>query len=318
MSKCYSANLMVDISRVQTDLVQGWIFDIQRYSINDGPGIRTTVFFKSCPLGCLWCDNPESQSKMPELIYLSSLCTNCHRCVAVCPSGATTVGPDGQMRIDRSLCQVCGKCAEVCPNEARVIIGKLMTVEEVFQVVSKDTLFYRNSGGGVTASGGEPLHQPEFLKALLTRCQEAGMHTTLDTCGLAEWSTVADILEHVDLVLFDLKHMDSEMHGRLTGVSNETILQNLERIAKLKVVIVRIPLIPDYNDSETNIEASGQFLSSIGISRVDVVPYHQLGMGKYERLGKKYALSDVAPMSDERTEICIRILERYGLEVAVA
>ena len=304
--------------QVQTDVIQGWVFDIQRYSINDGPGIRTTVFLKGCPLGCLWCDNPESQDKMPELLYLPSLCINCQRCVAVCPNGATTVGTNGLIQIDRSLCQVCGKCVEVCSTGARVIVGELMTVEEVFQVVSKDTLFYRNSGGGVTAGGGEPMHQPEFLKALLTRCQEAGLHTALDTCGLVEWKTLEEVLEHVDLVLFDLKHMDSEVHRNLTGVGNEIILENLERTTKHKLVVVRIPLIPGYTDSKTNIEASGQFLSRIGASRVDVVPYHQLGVGKYTRLGKQYTLSDVETISDERTEICMRILERYGLQVDVA
>ena len=304
--------------QVQTDVIQGWVFDIQRYSINDGPGIRTTVFLKGCPLGCLWCDNPESQDKMPELLYLPSLCINCQRCVAVCPNGATTVGTNGLIQIDRSLCQVCGKCVEVCPTGARVIVGELMTVEEVFQVVSKDTLFYRNSGGGVTTSGGEPTHQPEFLKALLTRCQEAGLHTALDTCGLVEWQTLEEILEHVDLVLFDLKHMDTEVHRNLTGVGNEIILENLERTTKHKLVVVRIPLIPGYTDSKTNIEASGQFLSRIGASRVDVVPYHQLGVGKYERLGKKYTLRDVETISDERTEECVQILERYGLQVDIA
>ena len=308
----------MDILEVQTDLIQGWVFDIQRYSINDGPGIRTTVFFKGCPLGCLWCDNPESQFKMPELLYLPSLCINCHRCVATCPHGATTVGPDDRIRIDRGLCQVCGKCVETCPTGARVIVGELKTVEEVYQIVSKDTLFYRNSGGGMTASGGEPTHQPEFLKSLLTRCQEAGLHTALDTCGLIDWKTLEKILEHVDLVLFDLKHMDSETHRKLTDVGNEIILNNLESMAKLKSVVVRIPLVPGYTDSKANIEASGQFLSHIGVSRVDVVPYHQLGVGKYERLGKKYALSGVEAMSDERTEICMQILERYGLEVDVA
>jgi len=308
----------VEILQVQTDIIQGWVFDIQRYSINDGPGIRTTVFLKGCPLGCLWCDNPESQLKMPELLYLPSLCINCQRCVSVCPNGATTVGPDERIQIDRSLCQVCGKCVEVCPTGARVIVGELMTVEEVFQVVSKDTLFYRNSGGGVTTSGGEPTHQPEFLKALLARCQEAGLHTALDTCGLVDWQTLEEILEYVDLVLFDLKHMDSEVHRNLTGVGNEIILQNLENTAKRKSVVVRIPLVPGYTDSKTNIEASGEFLSRIGISRVDVVPYHQLGVGKYERLGKKYALSGLEAMSDERTELCMEILERYGLHVDVA
>ena len=304
--------------QVQTDVIQGWIFDIQRYSINDGPGIRTTVFLKGCPLGCLWCDNPESQIKMPELLYLPSLCINCQRCVAACPNGATTVGTNGLIQIDRNLCQVCGKCVEVCLTGARVIVGELMTVEEVVQVVSKDTLFYRNSGGGVTASGGEPTHQPVFLKALLARCQEAGLHTALDTCGLVEWQTLEEILEHVDLVLFDLKHMDTEVHRNLTGVGNEIILENLERTTKHKLVVVRVPLIPGYTDSKTNIEASGQFLSRIGAPRVDVVPYHQLGVGKYERLGKKYTLRDVETISDERTEECIQILERYGLQVDIA
>ena len=303
---------------VKTDTIQGWVFDIQRYSINDGPGIRTTVFLKGCPLICLWCDNPESQAQTPELLYLPSLCINCQRCVAACPTGATTVGSNGLIQIDRGLCQVCGKCVDACLTGARVIVGGLMTVEEVFEIASKDTLFYRNSGGGVTCSGGEPTHQPEFLKAFFSRCQEAGLHTALDTCGLVEWETLEDILEYVDLVLFDLKHMDSEAHRNITGVGNEIILGNLEKASKVKPVVVRIPLIPGYTDSKTNIEASGEFISRIGISQVDVVPYHQLGVGKYERLGKKYALRDLDPISDERTEECIKILERYGLQVEIA
>jgi len=197
-------------------------------------------------------------------------------------------------------------------------MGKLMTVDEVLEVVKKDTLFYRNSGGGVTASGGEPAYQPVFLKALLTRCQEAGLHTALDTCGYVDWKTLADILEHVDLVLYDVKHMDSEEHRRLTGVGNKLILQNLERMAKYKSVIIRIPLIPGYNDSETNIRATAEFLSRIGVLRVDIAPYHQLGVGKYERLGEVYALSHVAACTDEQTERSKHLLELYGLEVALA
>ena len=303
---------------VKTDIIQGWVFDIQRYSINDGPGIRTTVFLKGCPLSCLWCDNPESQANMPELLYLPSLCINCQRCVAVCAAGATSVGPKGLIQIDRSLCQVCGKCVEACLTGARVIVGELMTVEEVFDVASKDTLFYRKSGGGVTCSGGEPTHQPEFLKAFFNRCQEAGLHTALDTCGLVEWETLKSIIEHVDLVLFDLKQMDPKVHRDITGVGNEIILGNLEKVAKVKSVVVRIPLIPGYTDSKDNMEASGEFLSKIGITRADVVPYHQLGVGKYERLGKQYALRDLDPISDERTEECIKILENYGLQVEIA
>lgn len=302
------------------DVGRGWIFDIQRYSINDGPGIRTTVFFKGCPLHCLWCDNPESQAKTPQLLYLRSMCVGCHRCVAACPTGATKVKTNGSGRIeiDYSLCQGCGKCVEVCLADARVIMGKQMTVEEVFEVVKKDTLFYRNSGGGMTASGGEPVYQPVFLKALLTRCQEAGLHTALETSGYVDWKTLKDILEHVDLVLYDVKHMDSEEHRRLVGIGNELILENLEKIAKDKSIIIRVPLIPGYNDSEWNIKATGEFLSRIGISKVDIAPYHQLGVGKYERLGMVYTLGHVATCTEEQTEKAKHLLELYGLEVSLA
>ena len=302
-----------------TESLQGWIFDIQRYSINDGPGIRTTVFFKGCPLTCLWCDNPESQYQFPQLFFFDSLCVRCYRCVPVCPTGATTVDSDGAIQINRELCKACGACVEACLSEARAVSGKLMTVDEVLEVVKKDTLFYRNSGGGVTASGGEATAQPEFLLALFKRCQESGIHTTLDTCGYVRWEVLERILEYTDLVLFDIKHMDPIRHIELTRVDNKLILQNAERIVQRgKPLRMRMPLIPGCNDSGENIRATAEFIHGLGIEEVDVLPYHQLGASKYERLGRVYELGDTKSYPEEQVEEIKRILGSYGLEVSIA
>jgi pyruvate formate lyase activating enzyme len=297
----------------------GYIFDIQRFSINDGPGIRTTVFFKGCPLRCIWCDNPESQEQLPQLLYFESLCTKCYRCVEVCPSGATKISPDGSIEIDHGLCQACGLCVKACLSEARVISGKTMTVDEVVEVVRKDELFYRNSGGGVTASGGEPTYQPDFLKQLFRQCQRYGIHTTLDTCGYVKWEVMAEILDYVDLVYYDLKHMDTVRHGELTGVGNELILDNARRISQGgKPIVMRIPLIPGCNDSEEKIKAMAEFVTRIKVVRVDIVPFHQLGSKKYERLGMIYRLGEAKPYQEDEIQTFKDTLESYGLEVSIA
>ncbi|MEE8618548.1 MAG: glycyl-radical enzyme activating protein [Dehalococcoidales bacterium] len=297
----------------------GYIFDIQRFSINDGPGIRTTVFFKGCPLRCIWCDNPESQEQLPQLLYFESLCTKCYRCVEVCPSGATKISPDGSIEIDHGLCQACGLCVKACLSEVRVISGKTMTVDEVVEVVRKDELFYRNSGGGVTASGGEPTYQPDFLKQLFRQCQSYGIHTTLDTCGYVKWEVMAEILDYVDLVYYDLKHMDTVRHGELTGVGNELILDNARRISQGgKPIVMRIPLIPGCNDSEEKIKAMAEFVTRIKVVRVDIVPFHQLGSKKYERLGMTYRLGEAKPYQEDEIQTFKDTLESYGLEVSIA
>jgi len=303
----------------QEETKLGYIFDIQRFSINDGPGIRTTVFFKGCPLRCLWCDNPESQEQLPQLLYFESLCTSCYRCVEVCPTGATKTGADGSIEIDRGLCQACGRCVDACLNEARVISGKTMTVAEVVEIVRKDELFYRNSGGGVTASGGEPTYQPDFLKELFRQCQGYGIHTTLDTCGYIRWEVMAEILDYVDLVYYDLKHMATERHEELTGVGNELILDNARRISQIgKPMVIRVPMIPGCNDSEENIRAIAEFVTAMKVERVDIVPFHQLGSKKYERLGMIYKLGEARPYQEEEIQAFQDILQSYGLEVSIA
>ena len=267
----------------------GTVFNIQRYSIHDGPGIRTTVFLKGCPLRCFWCQNPESQAIRPEVFLDKSKCSLCGRCVAICPTGAASLLGESST-IDRSICVGCGKCAEVCPNEARRLIGRRMTVDEVMRQILKDVRFYENSGGGVTLSGGEPLAQPHFCFNILRKCKEEGFHTLLDTCGLAPWSNLREILIYTDLVLFDIKHMDPAKHIFGAGESNASILENAKRVAQLKPMRVRIPLIPSFNDSPEDIIAIAGFVKSrLGISvDIDLLPYNDMAGKKYEMLDRPY------------------------------
>jgi pyruvate formate lyase activating enzyme len=301
----------------KTDIV-GCVFNIERFAIRDGPGIRTTVFLKGCPLRCLWCANPESISPVPQLFYLENLCTRCYRCVEACPNKATTKTPEGAIAINRSLCKACGKCVEVCPNKARQISGNLMTVDEVLEEVKKDALFYQNSGGGVTFSGGEPTQQPEFLWHLLKRSQESGIQTALDTSGFVKPEILKRVLEHTDLVLYDIKHMDPAKHKELTGVDNRLILENAKMIATMgKPMIIRVPLIPGHNDSKENSLALAEFMLSLGLKRVDLLPYHSLGKIKYQRLGMEYKLSDLKPFAAGEVAKIKADLESYGLQVGV-
>jgi glycyl-radical enzyme activating protein len=299
--------------------LKAWIFDIQRYSINDGPGIRTTVFFKGCPLRCLWCDNPESQLQVPQLFFFESLCVQCHRCVSACPNEAISIGTDNSVITDRKRCNACGTCTVICPNNARVITGKLMTVEEVLGIIKQDSLFYRNSDGGATASGGEAATQPEFLIELFKRCQEIGIHTALDTTGYVRWDKLKQILSCTDLVLLDIKHIDPAVHRELTGLDNTIILENARKIAKSgKPVWIRYPLVPGCNDSEQNISATGEFVLSLGLKQIDILPYHRLGKGKYERLDMEYPLPNAQSYSEHQIEQIKARLEKLGLEVRVA
>jgi pyruvate formate lyase activating enzyme len=304
---------------IQAEDIRGFVFNIQHYSIHDGPGIRTTVFVTGCPLRCIWCQNPESQSLKPQLFFTLEKCTGCGDCVQVCPCKAITVN-NGKSHTDRGLCQGTGECVAACPNEARTIMGKEMTATEVFHDVIADKMFYETSGGGVTISGGEPLAQPGFTTALLQMCKNAGLSTALDTCGCADWNTFKNILPYVDIVLFDFKHMDTAAHQKLTGVNNESILENAVKIVKefLDIsFIARIPIVPDCNDSSENIKATARFIKGLGKPvKVHLLPYHRLGETKYLRLEKSSSLKIIPPTAEHMDDLRL-LAESCGTEAII-
>lgn len=275
----------------------GLIFDIQRFSIHDGPGIRTTVFLKGCPVSCLWCHNPESRSAAPQIAFYKSKCIGCGRCASACPHGAIL---ETVTRLDRSLCRVCGACAEKCPTEALQLVGRRVTVDEVVDAVMRDEPFYRTSGGGVTLSGGEPLHQTEFCVELLRACREKGLHTCVDTTGYGTWEKLAALAELTNLFLYDIKAVDMGKHERLCGVGNQVILENARKLVDSgAAVIFRAPLVPGLNDSPEDLRALAEFVLSLpGDQRLELMPYHSIGAGKYEALGMEYALPDLEPPAD--------------------
>ncbi len=295
------------------------VFNIQSYSIHDGPGIRVTVFLKGCPLRCKWCANPESNLARAQLMFYAAKCTACGKCIDACPQKAILPGMKNGKPVALTLrekCVDCGKCVEACPNEAREIAGKEMTVRAVLDQVLKDKLFIDASGGGITLSGGECLAHPEFSEALLFAAKEAGLHTAVESCSFAPEAVVDQVFRYLDLGLLDIKHMDSEEHKRLTGVPNELILNNIRHVYHdmKKAVIVRVPTIPGCNDSEENIAATARFVKEelgpdVGIH---LLPYHRLGESKNESLGKVMDLSIEVP-SDEHMEHLKSIVESSGL-----
>ena len=296
------------------------IFNIQTYSIHDGPGIRVTVFEKGCPLRCKWCANPESNLAAPQLMTYAGKCSGCGRCAAACPQKAVTIAVrDGKpyAKTDRAKCVECGKCVEICPCEAREIAGETMTVRHVLNEVLKDKLFIDASGGGMTVSGGEPLMHAAFTAALCRAAQEAGLHTAIESCSFGSLDAVDSIYPYVNLGLLDIKHMDSRVHQELTGVPNETILANIRHIHnELRVpVIIRVPTIPGCNDSDENIAATARFTAEeLGKDvAINLLPYHRLGESKNESLGKEMDLSIDVP-SDEHMQHLLGIVESFGLK----
>jgi pyruvate formate lyase activating enzyme len=294
----------------------GLIFNIMRFAVHDGPGIRTTVFFKGCPLSCRWCHNPESQSFGASLMYFPERCRLCGDCMVACPHGAIR-------RVDNIVtvsdaCRLCGTCAEICRTEARQLAGRRMGISEVMAEIERDVVFFDESGGGVTFSGGEPLAQPQFLGALLSACRERGIHTTLETCGFAQRAVLLRLSEQVDLILYDLKIVDPAKHEMFTGAPSTPILRNLEALAEAgRPVTVRIPIIPGINDGEAEVSAFRDFLAPLGIRRIDLLPYHRTGAEKYRRLGLPYMLPDVpSPSSDRMWQVAVS-LEAAGFEVKI-
>ena len=297
---------------------EGMIFNIQRFSLHDGPGIRTTVFLKGCPLRCAWCSNPESQNPLPELLYRSQKCLKCRTCEGVCKRGAIGF-KDDTLFLDRALCDRCEDCVNACIGGALEITGKRMTVEEVVDEVCRDEAFYNNSGGGVTLSGGEPLFQPDFTLNLLRKCREQGLRTCLDTCGLAPWDTLARVLAYTDLILFDLKHTDPGSHLEGTGAGNERIMDNLKRLTSTagNRVWIRIPVIRNFNDSEPFFGNVATILRGTTVEKVSLLGYHEWGKSKYAALGREYPLDGVGPYSEGSLEPYKHFLESQGFHVDI-
>jgi len=267
------------------------VFDIKRFAVDDGPGIRTTVFFKGCPLRCVWCHSPESIKREPELVFYEKRCIRCGRCVEACPESAQEMKSDGERVIDRGRCTNCGKCCEVCGPQALEMKGREYTTQQLFAEIQKDSVFYQESGGGVTFSGGEPTIQFNFLMGVLEKCKKESIHTALDTSGFVKWQLLCEMANCVDLFLYDLKHIDNDKHIEYTGVSNELILDNLRKLVALgKDILVTVPLIPGYNDSEQNLKGIMDYVKELGLKKVIFMPYNKSGEAKYKWLGSDFEL----------------------------
>lgn len=274
---------------------RGIIYNIQRFSIHDGNGIRTIFFMKGCPLKCIWCCNPESQSIEQEILFLRDKCIGCFNCIRSCPYNA--------MDIDRDKCKTCGSCTRVCPANAKRVSGRYITVDEVANEAEKDRIFYRNSEGGITFSGGEPTLQHEFVAASAKKCKHLDIHTAIETCGYNTWDHVSHVLEYIDEIFYDIKHMDPDKHKVLTGVTNELILDNARKVAALgKKITFRLPLVPGCNDEEENVVATADFIKSITNDNVffEILPYHRLGEMKFEWLDRVYELSGTETPPEEQ------------------
>lgn len=295
----------------------GTIFRIARFSVHDGPGIRTTVFLKGCPLRCRWCHSPESQDPGPQLALHEDRCLVCGTCLPSCGEGAIAEA-GSRFATDFSRCRACGACVARCPSGAREIVGRRVSCDEVLRAVERDVVFFDESGGGVTFSGGEPLMQAEFLESLLVACRDRGLRTAVDTCGMAEPRAAMRVLPLADLVLFDVKVIDPARHRRLTGGDNAGILDNLKALASHRAnVRVRFPLVPGLTADADNVRAVGELLASYGLTEVDVLPYHRAGLAKHERIGREADAGTIeVPLATE-VEAAVHTLSRLGLEVRV-
>lgn len=293
------------------------ITNIQKYSIHDGPGIRTTVFFKGCPLNCLWCHNPETHNSNSEIMFFKERCTLCGLCLEICPQKAIDF-VDGYPVINKNKCNLCGKCSDFCPSNARELVGKEISVKDLMREILKDEAFYDESNGGVTFSGGEPLIYADYLSNVLQVCKARGIHTTIDTSGYASWEQFEKIADNVDLFLFDIKHMNNEKHLKYTGVENIIILQNLKKLSERgSNIYIRMPIIAGINDDDENIDLSVDFISKLNIIHVNLLPYHNIGMDKYKRLNMEYKLTGFEKPSDEVINKIAVKFENAGIKIKI-
>jgi pyruvate formate lyase activating enzyme len=298
----------------------GLISAVQKYSTKDGPGIRSTVFFKGCPLGCLWCSNPELIRPLPDLLYSRDKCRKCGTCIEVCPQGALSFGEDGYILIDRVKCDGCGDCVEECPEGALELAGLFITVDEVVEDLLKDRVFYETSGGGVTFSGGEPLWQSGFVAQVAKRMKAEGIHTALDTAGDVTWCRFEEVLPFIDLVLYDIKLVDNDQHRQFTGRDNDLILANARLLAQHNVPMhIRLVMVPGINDNPQEIRARMGFVKELGdsVQQVDVLPYHRYGAGKYPRLGLDYPLLDLVEHTDDQIDEIRSLVEGFDIKTTV-
>ncbi|GAB6149566.1 glycyl-radical enzyme activating protein [Clostridium novyi] len=297
--------------------MEGIVFDIQRFSVHDGPGIRSLVFLKGCPLSCLWCSNPESQKPNPQVMFISRNCIQCGNCARACKVGAIDV--INRNGIDKNKCINCGKCVETCYANALNMAGTSKKVEEIIEVLRKDNSYYRRSGGGITLSGGEPLYQGDFAIELLKACKDKGWHTAVETTAFVNREVLKRALKYLDLVMVDVKSMDSIKHKKYTGQGNEIILGNIKFISEFGVpIVIRVPVIPGVNDDEENIRNTAKFAMSLnGVKEVNLLPYHRLGENKYDYLGYEYKMKDLEVPGDDNINKLKSIVEQYGLNCKI-
>ncbi|KYN78970.1 choline TMA-lyase-activating enzyme [Clostridium sporogenes] len=300
------------------------IFNIQKYNMYDGDGIRTLVFFQGCPLRCKWCANPEGLEKKYRVMLKSNLCVNCGACVSACSVGIHTISNKTlKHEVNRDIdCIGCGKCKEACLKSAISIVGEEKTISELLKIVEEDRTFYEMSGGGVTLGGGEVLMQPEAATSLLMACKQEGINTAIETCGYTKLETILKVAEFVDLFLFDIKNINSDRHYELTGVRNERILENLQELLKKKYnVKIRMPLLKGINDSQDEIEKTMEFLLPYkdykNFKGIDLLPYHKMGVNKYNQLGMEYPIKDDPSLKNEDLDRIESWIKKYDLPVKV-
>jgi len=299
---------------------KGLIFDIDRFAVHDGPGIRMAIFLKGCEWTCSWCHNPESQKREQEIAYHEKKCISCLTCLDLCTEKAISYSPDKKIVIDWKRCNACGQCVKGCYSEALKLIGTWMTVEELLRIALRDKIFYDCSAGGVTLTGGEVALQAEFSAHFLWACKEQGIHTAIETSGFSKWSRLKSLIPPTDLILYDLKAMDPKVHLKEIGMSNRSSLNNLKRIKEFfpeKEIQMRVPCIPEISDTEGNIHETSQFISALGIKKLALLPYNETASAKYQWMGRAYPFPDWKTQSPAHMERLKSIAISYGLEVEI-